>query len=313
MNDIDTEIRKIAQQWIKDGTVDVIIGYRNGSRPHRVAPFMAKTEDDTENLIFSPFCYQNLVTYIKKQSGKIGVILRGCDGKAFLELMKENSVDRDRIKILAVSCPGVFDKKKLRALLKDSYDNIEEVVIDGSTVHITAAGKTYTCEYGDLLPVNCCACTMHISPVADVAVGKEPGGKQGTVPAPPKLSADERWEYFREQMQKCIRCYACRNVCPMCGCETCFVDSNQPQWIGKSIDESDVMLFHMVRALHLAGRCVSCGACKQACPVGVDMGFLNRRMKKSVLEKYGYSAGTDPDADPVLQHYDQEDPEDFIE
>ena len=44
----------------------------------------------------------------------------------------------------------------------------------------------------------------------------------------------EKWGFFSRMIEGCIRCYACRNACPLCYCPTCFVDESRPQWVGKS-------------------------------------------------------------------------------
>ena len=85
------------------------------------------------------------------------------------------------------------------------------------------------------------------------------------------LSSEEKWAYFDELLAPCVRCYACRNVCPLCYCSTCFVDESKPQWVGKSIDPIDTRTFHFLRAYHCAGRCTDCGSCTRACPTGIDV------------------------------------------
>ena len=69
------------------------------------------------------------------------------------------------------------------------------------------------------------------------------------------------------------------------------MDSTRPQWIGKTTDPSDTLIFHLTRALHLAGRCIECGACERACPMGVDIRKLNRKLAGDVKELFGYEAG----------------------
>jgi len=312
MSLIDTKIREIARQWIQDGDVDLIIGWEKGKRPHLAKPFFAHTVEDTDNSVFNPFCYQNLVTHLKKTGGKTGIIVRGCDGRSLVELIKENIIDRSRLKILAVECPGMIDKWKLKKALGSNYDYIDDITIEEDNVHISAGKNNFSLGLSELLPQYCQRCTEQVSLINDVVTGEKKQVVHLVSDQTSTTTADERWEYFQKQMQNCIRCYACREVCPMCGCNVCFVDRNQPQWPGKSINESDTMIFHLVRALHMAGRCVSCGACYQACPTGVDMEFLDQRMHDSVKENFGYEPGTDENEPPVLQSYKSDDPEDFI-
>ena len=168
----------------------------------------------------------------------------------------------------------------------------------------------------DILHHSCKTCTHPAPVISDRLVGSP-------VPSPPDdtfediaafeaLSPDERWDYFNGEMQKCIRCYACRNACPLCYCKECFVDATRPQWIGKSVDLSDTALFHLMRGFHLAGRCVQCGACERACPMGVDIGKLNRKFAKDVLENFSYQSGMSLDTTAPLSTYRPDDPEQFI-
>jgi ferredoxin len=123
---------------------------------------------------------------------------------------------------------------------------------------------------------------------------------------------DERWEYFNKQTEKCIKCYACRNACPLCYCDECCVDSSQPQWFGKSTARSDTQAFHIMRTFHTAGRCVDCGACMRACPMDVDLRFLNKKIEKDVREQFSFEAGTNLEDQPPLNTFKTDDPQEFI-
>ena len=126
------------------------------------------------------------------------------------------------------------------------------------------------------------------------------------------MSAEQRWEYFENLIKTCIRCYACRNACPLCFCPTCFVDESRPQWVGKTIDPTDTRTFHFLRAYHVAGRCTDCGSCERACPVGIKMRQFTKKMEKDIKELYGYEAGVIPDQRPPLDTYRPDDPQQFI-
>jgi Na+-translocating ferredoxin:NAD+ oxidoreductase RnfC subunit len=90
------------------------------------------------------------------------------------------------------------------------------------------------------------------------------------------------------------------------------VDESRPQWVGKTIDPTDVRTFHFLRAFHLAGRCTDCGACERACPVGIKLRQYTKKLEKDIKELYGYEAGVNHDERPPLDTYRPGDPEDFI-
>jgi len=127
-----------------------------------------------------------------------------------------------------------------------------------------------------------------------------------------KKSPEERWAYFAEQAAKCILCYACRNACPLCYCTECFVESTQPRWLGREFNLSNAQAYHLMRALHLAGRCVGCGDCARAGPVGVDLGVLGDRLREDVKELYGAEPGARPGEEQPLSVYKLDDWQDFI-
>ncbi|MFO7638882.1 MAG: 4Fe-4S dicluster domain-containing protein [bacterium] len=147
-----------------------------------------------------------------------------------------------------------------------------------------------------------------------------PGERSGEVePAPdPALqafeakSSDERWELLTAEFGRCIRCYACRQVCPNCYCPTCFVDANRPQWVGRTPDLSDNLLFHLVRAMHMVGRCVECGACARACPRGIDLMLVNRKVSAIVRDRFGHASGMSLDDQLPLTGFSPDDRQDFI-
>jgi ferredoxin len=126
------------------------------------------------------------------------------------------------------------------------------------------------------------------------------------------MNSEEKWDTFEDLISTCIRCYACRNACPLCYCPLCFVDESDPQWVGKSQDPIDVRTFHWLRAYHCAGRCTDCGACERVCPMGIRIREFTKKLNKDVKEIYGWEAGLTTEERPPLDTYRPNDPEDFI-
>jgi ferredoxin len=142
--------------------------------------------------------------------------------------------------------------------------------------------------------------------------GREAGALRRRTAELEPLPLESRWARFQEIVSACIRCNACREACPMCYCKTCLFEQTRPRWIGAGTDLSDVALYHLVRALHMAGRCTECGACERACPMGIDVRLLQRRLCAEVEQLYGYRAGEAIEAAPVLSSFAMDDPQDFV-
>ena len=122
----------------------------------------------------------------------------------------------------------------------------------------------------------------------------------------------DRWEYFKNELSKCIRCYACRQICPMCYCPRCVADQVAPSWFSKATSLEGNFVWNVIRAIHLAGRCVDCGECQRACPVGIPLRDINKKIEKDIKELFKYEVGSSVEQKPLLSCFDKNDPEDFI-
>jgi len=126
------------------------------------------------------------------------------------------------------------------------------------------------------------------------------------------MTPQERWNFWVNEMESCIKCYACRQACPLCYCTQCTVEINQPQWIPVESSASGNLEWHIMRAMHLSGRCVECGQCGDACPVNIPIHLLPIKLAKEIKNMYGTVSGMNREEGNILSTFKPDDKENFI-
>jgi ferredoxin len=276
---MQVKLQTVAKQLLRDKKIEIIIGYSKDS-----APVFVTNPKDCDILDFNNHCGINLAVYLHRyKDKKVGIVAKGCDVRSIVELIKEKQIIRENIKIIGVVCDGIIDKYTSQV-----YQACKECKYKIPLMYDELIGETTI-------------------PIEDQAVDEYAQIKEFEEKSP-----TERFEYFKAQAEKCIRCYACKQVCPLCYCQECFVDSTQPRWLGGSTNLSDNMLYLLIRAYHLAGRCVDCGACYRACPMQVDLRFINKKLQLIVKERFDYIPGLNQEELQPLCTYKLQDKEEFI-
>ena len=317
MKDLIDKVKTI----FADESLDVVIGFERGSIPLRGTPRFFESAEELDGLIFDITCHNTLAKYLaseKKRPGgprKIGIIAKGCDARAVAQMVVEDQFPKENIVVMGVPCKGAIAPSKLRKILDGKV--AQDFKIEGEIIVISGEDFSIDVPIVEVIQNNCLTCQHPNAPQSDYFIGEpaEPIATKTPFADVEKLSTktpEERWSYFEEEYSACIRCYACRNACPLCYCEECFVERTNPSWVGKGTDVSDNFIYHIVRALHLAGRCVDCGACATACPLDIDVRILGKRVEKEVLERFEYVAGLDYDTPPALAAFKEDDKEEFI-
>jgi len=311
-------LRLEAKALLEQDKVDYIIGFEPGSLKFTTTPVITKDKDDVDRLVINPFIVNNLSVFLTEIKGRVGIVAKGCDSRSIVSLIQDKQVAREDIIIIGVPCPGIIDLSKVEQLVGKDRDEIEDIAQDGDKIVITANGKKKDFPVTKVLFDNCLGCEFPTPQEYDILLGESTSLVRDTAASKQKIETlegmppEKRWEFWKEEFSRCIKCYACRNACPACFCKRCFVEESEPQWVLPVPKWQDNLLFQVTRIIHVAGRCTDCGECERACPVNIPLRNLNKWMYDLVDELFHFKAGMDKESAPLLTAYELEEAEDFI-
>jgi coenzyme F420-reducing hydrogenase delta subunit/ferredoxin len=274
---IDPALVSAVQQALSSGKAKAVIGWT--SSPTLAKPRAAWiSSPEAAGELVDPGSFGNLIRLFKNPQIKtitpIGIIARASEMLALNVLIQEAQIDPQQVVIFGVNPDGTFAG--------------EMDAQTGSAALLGAMTKTTSQPVGF---------SDSLFKRLDELMA---------------LPADKRWDFWAEQSSKCLKCYACRQACPACGCEQCFADKNQPQWFPTAADGPGNFAWHLIRGFHLAGRCVGCEACQNACPAGIPLNLIGAAMARSALKHFDHQAGVDAKAIPLQSDYKPNDQESFI-
>jgi len=316
--DMEQRLRDEAKTLLEQEKVDYIIGFEPGSLKFTTTPLITNNKDDVDRLVINPFIVNNLSVYLTEVKGRVGIVAKGCDSRSIVSLIQDNKVVREDVVIIGIPCSGLIDLKKVERLLGKDRDELDDITRDGDRVVITVDGQGREFPITEVLYDNCLGCEFPTPQEYDVLLGEtsslvtDLAASRKKIETLEGMSQQQRWEFWKEEFSRCIRCYACRNVCPACFCQRCFVEESEPQWVLPVPRWQDNLIFQVVRNIHVAGRCTDCGECERACPINIPLRSLSRKTYDLVDELFHYQAGMDKEAAPLLTAYEVEEAEDFI-
>ncbi len=308
-----------AADLLANGTVSAVLGWKKGEFDYDITPAVFESVDELkDSFVWNDFCGANFSKYLvaktRKSEGKLLVFLKPCDTYSFNQLLTEHRFDREKVYAVGIPCEGMVDIDKIKAITDDGISSIE-CKEDTVVVETIYGDSPVTIGMDAVLAERCVNCKSKKHVAYDELIGEDgdvlDSNRFDEVAKLEAMTPDERFAFWQNELSRCIRCNACRDVCPACTCEKCVFGNPNSSLENKAPANSfEEKMFHIIRAFHVAGRCTDCGECSRVCPQQIPLHLLNRKFIKDINEFYGdYQAGAEVGTRAPLVDYTTEDVE----
>jgi coenzyme F420-reducing hydrogenase delta subunit/ferredoxin len=282
--DLTPSIQEKARELLASGQVGCVIGYEVGPRG-RTRPALIYQAEQAERLVWNQDCTHNLTVYLnqKLKAPKpdasvqpVAIVTKPCDSRAINVMLAEKRFAREQVHVIGVACDGIRQ------------------------------GAGFNADGDGELQERCITCDQSAPIIYDTLVGQPRQMEQTAELSHPAvaelegMTPAERMDYWLSQFDRCIRCYACRQACPMCDCPTCLYERDDSLWVGMGTGVNEKRAFHLGRAYHLAGRCIGCDECERVCPMDIPISLLNRKLAQEMDSLYGHKAGREAIPTPFV-------------
>ena len=269
MSDLQTVLRRRARELLESGEVSYIIGWEATWTEGKTRPVKIRRPEDADRLVWNKYCINSTAKYLlddRWPKGRIGICARGCDSRAINRIISDKQMARESLYVLGLPCDGKENQICERCAHKNPL------------------------VYDELLGE-----PVEETPVVDRFV---------RIREMEALPLSARQAFWENEFSKCIRCYACRNVCPACNCRECYADQYRTGWQGKQMNTVENRVYGLTRAYHVGDRCIECGECERVCPMELPIMLQTGKMLKVCDELYGpYECGLSGEEVPALGTY----------
>lgn len=276
----------------------------------------------------------------------IAAVVRPCELRAFVELVKRQKGVLENILIISSTCGGVYPNEMVvNGKLNDDVSQYWSAIKEG----IIAA---------DIRPA-CKGCEHFVPSEVDMTValiGRDDIDKQCTIflgtdkgeefangmggeileeelgdmePYKTKRDGEKKKRFDEIGIEsfgmdglinifgRCIGCRGCRAVCPICYCQLCTFDTQDSEYKPSTWEKEikakgglrtppNTVYYHIGRLAHVSISCVGCGSCDDACPVDIPLSSIYKKVGESIQEMFDYLPGRDVKEDIPLKTFEIE-------
>jgi len=268
------------------------------------------------------------MTRLNPPGKKIGVVLRPCELRDLVELVKLKQASLDNLILIGLDCSGTYNLAEYKKYLQD-----------GNSTNHPLRKACQVCEYPSPLNADIVIGLTGTDGIIieavsgkgndvlqdtgfDRAANTEISKRQTALSEEKARRITARDKLFEQMgtdvigpdklldtMASCVNCHNCRVACPICYCKECFFDSPTFDWeADKYVSWSarkgafkmpaDTLLYHLTRCNHMATSCVGCGMCSEACPNDVPVFDIFRLVGSRVQKEFDYVPGRSLDEEP---------------
>ncbi len=271
-NDTLGAVRDFLASLLKEGIVDYLLVPEAMASGQTQAPslikdpaFLAKANP------FSPVMPTNTASVVSQLTNdnpgkKLGVVLRPCEIRALIELVKLNQANLNNVTLIGIDCLGTVEVEDYAKFIKEGTGSPEEK--EAKLLSELKENISKDTKLSVSLRPACKMCVYFTPTMADITlslygiednisvmiedtlakqlkleVKENPARTEAAKQLLEKRSAvrEKTLQAYREktktvvdfadELSTCIRCYACSSACPVCYCRTCFfkTDTFKPE------------------------------------------------------------------------------------
>ncbi len=357
-DDVPTTVNEMLKDWLVKGKVDAVIAMQETPTGKSAFPAMVSDPSKLKTNVFAPLLpvstgtMLSRLTKVRGFEKPVAVVLRSCELRALVELVKLNQADLMNIILVGVDCPGTFPMNTFSsypgkesptdAVLKGGEAskymrtaclNCKDPVVDKADIVIGIYGADL--KKGLILDVLTDAGNGLIDGM-ELKEIKDSGKRKKAVEEVRKEKQKNREAFLKEKsdikgidrllefFDTCVNCHNCMGACPICYCKECLFESSvfdmeANKYMSKSKGKgafktpTDSLLFHVTRFNHMILSCVQCGLCEQACPSNIPLMDIITGIAENAQKEFEYLPGSDPEAPVPMVVYREEEFQDVGE